>query len=86
MGLFSKKEKTVVKTETKTDVNYAQKLASIKNTFKIAHESASSLHSMMERDIQEKQDKIKELQDSIDTINMTKKDTETFMENISKLI
>lgn len=86
MGLFSKKEETVVKTETKTDVNYAQKLASIKNSFKIAHENASNLHSLMERDIQEKQDKIKELQDSIDTINVAKRDTETFMENISKLI
>jgi prefoldin subunit 5 len=40
----------------------------------------------MERDIQEKQAKIKELQDSIDTINTAKKDAETFMENISKLI
>lgn len=86
MGIFSKKEETVVKTETKTDVNYAQKLASIKNSFKIAHENASNLHSLMERDIQEKQDKIKELQDSIDTINVAKRDTETFMENISKLI
>ena len=86
MGIFSKKEETVVKTETKTDVNYAQKLAGIKNTFKIAHENASNLHSLMERGIQEKQDKIKELQDSIDTINVAKRDTETFMENISKLI
>lgn len=86
MGLFSKKEETVVKTETKSGVNYAQKLASIKNSFKIAHENASNLHSLMERDIQEKQDKIKELQDSIDTINVAKKDAETFMENISKLI
>ena len=84
MGLFNKKEETVVKTET--GVNYAQKLASIKNTFKIAHENASNLHSLMEGDIQEKQDKIKELQDSIDTINVAKRDTETFMENISKLI
>lgn len=86
MGIFSKKEETVVKTETKTDVNYTQKLASIKNSFRIAHENASNLHSLMERDIQEKQDKIKELQDSIDTINVAKRDTETFMENISKLI
>lgn len=86
MGIFSKKEEAVVKTETKTDANYAQKLASIKNSFKIAHENASNLHSMMERDIQEKQNKIKELQDSIDTINVAKRDTETFMENISKLI
>ena len=78
MGLFNKKEET--------DVNYAQQLASIKHSFKIAHENASNLHSMMERDIQEKQDKIKELQDSIDTINVAKKDTETFMENISKFI
>lgn len=84
MGLFNKKEETVVK--TKTGVNYAQKLASIKSTFKIAHENASNLHSLMERDIQEKQDKIKELQDSIDTINVAKRDAETFMENISKLI
>lgn len=86
MGLFSNKEATVAKTETKTDANYAQKLASIKNSFKIAHENASNLHSLMERDIQEKQDKIKELQDSIDNTNVAKKDTETFMENISKLI
>ena len=50
MGLFSKKEETVVTTET--NVNYAQQLASIKHTFKIAHENASNLHSMMERDIQ----------------------------------
>lgn len=84
MGLFNKKEETVVKTET--NVNYTQQLASIKHTFKIAHENASNLHSMMERDIQEKQDKIKELQDSIDTINGAKMDTETFIENISKLI
>ena len=34
---------TVVKTETKTDVSYAQKLASIKSSFKIAHENASNL-------------------------------------------
>lgn len=86
MGIFSKKEGTAVKTENKTDVNYTQKLASIKNSFKIAHENASNLHSLMERDIQEKQDKIKELQDSIDNINVAKKDAETFMENISKLI
>lgn len=84
MGLFSKKEEIAVKTET--SINYAQQLVSIKHSFKIAHENASNLHSMMERDIQEKQDKIKELQDSIDTINGAKKDTETFIENISKLI
>lgn len=86
MGLFSKKEETVVKTETKTDVNYAQKLASIKNTFKIAHENASNLYSMMEKDIQEKQAQIDTLQNSINTINEAKRDAETFMQNISKLI
>lgn len=86
MGLFNKKEETVVKTETKTDVNYAQKLASIKNTFKIAHENASNLHSMMEKDIQEKQAQIDTLQNSINTINEAKRDAEIFMQNISKLI
>lgn len=78
MGILSK-----TKTETPS---YAEQLSSIKEYFKVAHENASNLHSQMEEDIKSKEAQIASLQSEIETISTTKKDTETFMDNISKLI
>lgn len=61
-------------------------MASIKAAFKTAHENASNLHSMMEEEIKSKESQIASLKSDIETINVTKKEAETFMENISKLI
>lgn len=41
---------------------------------------------MMEEEIKSKESQIASLQSDIETINVTKKEAETFMENISKLI
>ncbi len=41
---------------------------------------------MMEEKIKSKESQIASLQSDIETINVTKKEAETFMENISKLI
>lgn len=78
MGIFSKK-KIVNQT-------FAEQMATIKSAFKIAHENASNLHSQMEEEIKSKESQIASLQSDIETINVTKKEAETFMENISKLI
>ena len=40
----------------------------------------------MEEEIKNKESRIASLQSDIETINVTKKEAETFMENISKLI
>lgn len=45
-----------------------------------------ALHSEMEKEIESKNARISQLQSDIETINVTKKETETFMANISKLI
>ena len=61
-------------------------MSSIKAAFKTAHENANNLHSQMEEEIKNKESQIASLQSDIDTINVTKKEAEIFMENISKLI
>lgn len=81
MGIFSKN--TEVPTGT---VSFAEKMANIKKAFKEAHENASTLHGEMEQEIALKLSKIDELNKQIDEINVTKKEAEEFMENISKLI
>ena len=72
--------------KTKVAPTFAEQMSSIKAAFKTAHENASNLHSQMEEEIKNKESQIASLQSDIETINVTKKEAETFMENISKLI
>ena len=74
---------------TKTKVaapSFAEQLSEIKKQLKVAHESASNLHSQMEQEIKNKEAHIMSLQSEIEIINTTKRDTETFIDNISKFI
>lgn len=82
MGIFSKTatEATVVKS------TFAEQMAAIKSAFKTAHENASNLHSQMQEEIKSKEAEIASLQSDIETINITKKEAEEFMKNISRLI
>lgn len=74
-------------TKTKvTTPSFAEQLGKIKEQFKVAHESASNLYSQMEQEIKNKEAYIASLQSEIETISTTKKETEAFMDNISKLI
>lgn len=82
MGIFS----TKVTTESVAKPTFAEQMAAIKSAFKTTHENASNLHSQMEEEIKSKEAQIATLQSDIETINVTKKEAETFMENISKLI
>lgn len=66
--------------------SFSERMASIKSMFKTAHENASNLHAEMEQEIKNKEAQIASLQSEIETISATKKDVETFMDNISKLI
>lgn len=66
--------------------SFAEQLSKIKEQFKVAHENASNLHSQMEQEIKSKEAQIMSLQSEIEIINTTKKDTETFIDNISKFI
>lgn len=72
--------------KSKVAPTFAEQMSSIKAAFKIAHENANNLHSIMEEEIKSKESQIASLQSDIETINVTKKEAETFMENISKLI
>ena len=83
MGIFGTK---VNNRNSSKSLPFAEQVAAIKSAFKIAHENASNLHSMMEEEIKSKETQIATLQSDIETINVTKKEAETFMENISKLI
>ena len=65
---------------------FSERMASIKSMFKTAHENASNLHAEMEEDVKSKSAQIESLQHDIETINACKKETEKFMENISKLV
>lgn len=65
---------------------FAEQMTAIKSAFKTAYENANNLHSQMEEEIKNKESQIASLQSDIDTINVTKKEAEVFMENISKLI
>ena len=83
MRIFS----TKVTTELVAKPTFAEQMAAIKSAFKTAHENASNLHHQMEEEeIKSKEAQIATLQSDIETINVTKKEAETFMENISKLI
>lgn len=82
MGIFG----TKVTAETAAKPTFAEQMAIIKSAFKTAHENASNLHLQMEEEIKSKEAQIATLQSDIETINVTKKEAETFMENISKLI
>lgn len=79
MGIFGTKVIVVQPT-------FAEQMAAIKSALKTAHESANNLCSQMEEEIKSKEAQIATLQSDIETINVTKKEAETFMENISKLI
>ena len=71
---------------SKSTPTFAEQMSSIKAAFKTAHENANNLHSQMEEEIKNKESQIASLQSDIATINVTKKEAEVFMENISKLI
>lgn len=74
-------------TKTKvTTPSFAEQLGKIKEQFKVAHESASNLHSQMEQEIKNKEAQIASLQSDIENINTTKAEAEAFIENISKFI
>lgn len=81
MAFGTKKTAKVIETPS-----FASRMSSIKNMFKVAHEDASNLHAEMEKEIEKKSAQIASLQSDIENINTTKKETEVFMENISKLI
>ena len=72
--------------KSKVAPSFVEQMQSIKADFKTAHENANNLHSQMEEEIKNKESQIASLQSDIETINVTKKEAETFMENISKLI
>lgn len=61
-------------------------MGSIKSMFKTAHDNASKLKADMKKELESKNAQIVSLQSDIETINVTKKEVEEFMENISKLI
>lgn len=71
---------------TKKTVQFASRMGSIKSMFKAAHENAGKLKAEMEKEIESKNAQIVSLQSDIETINVTKKEAEEFMENISKFI
>lgn len=50
------------------------------------HESANNLKAQMEKEIESKEAQMAQLQLEINSINTTKKETEMFMDNISKFI
>lgn len=65
---------------------FAEQLSRIKNQFKIAHENASNLHAKMSQEIDRKSAQILKIQEEVASITEVKRDTEVFMDNISKLI
>lgn len=71
---------------SKSTPTFAEQMTAIKSAFKNAYENANNLHSQIEEEIKNKESQIASLQNDIDTINVTKKEAEVFMENISKLI
>lgn len=82
MGIFSK---TTIKTPVRS-LTFAEKMANIKEAFKIAYDNANTLHGEMEQEITLKKSKIDELNKQIEEIEVTKEEAKTFMANISKLI
>lgn len=67
-------------------LTFAEQLSKIKNQFKIAHENASNLHAKMSQEIDRKSAQILKIQEEVDSITEVNRDTEVFMDNISKLI
>lgn len=65
---------------------FSKRMTGIKSMFKAAHENANNLHAEMEKEIENKNAQIATLQSDIETINVTKKEAEAFMENISKFL
>lgn len=80
MALFN-----TTKTEERP-LTFAKQLGKIKNQFKIAHENASNLHAKMSQEIDRKSAQILKIQEEVASITEVKRDTEVFMDNISKLI
>lgn len=76
----------MISSKSKAAPSFAEQMSSIKAAFKTAHESANNLHSQMEEEIKSKESQIASLQNDIEIINVTKREAEVFMENISKLI
>lgn len=72
--------------KTVATLSFSERMAGIKFIFKTAHENANNLHAEMEKEIENKNAQIAVLQSDIETINVTKKEAEAFMENISKFI
>ena len=70
----------------KKTLTFAEQLSKNKSQFKIAHENASNLHAKMSQEIDKKSAQILKIQEEITSITEVKKDTEVFMDNISKLI
>ena len=73
------------KTEEKP-LTFAEQLGKIENQFKVAHENASNLHAKMSQEIDRKSAQILKIQEEVASITEVKRDTEVFMDNISKLI
>lgn len=71
---------------SKKEATFAERMAGIKSAFQVAHESANNLHAEMEEKIKEKSAQICQLTSEIEAINVTRKEAEVFMTNISKLI
>ena len=70
----------------KKTLTFAEQLSKNKSQFKIAHENASNLHAKMSQEIDKESAQILKIQEEITSITEVKKDTEVFMDNISKLI
>ena len=66
--------------------SFSDRISGIKSIFKSAYEQANSLHAEIVEDIKAKNAKIAELQNDIDKVNITKKETEEFISNIEKFI
>ena len=86
MGLFNKKtikEETTVVVVRKT---FNDRLSDVKSMFKKAHEEATNLRDEMLGEIAVKQTQIENIQASINEIEVTKADTEKFINNLEKFI
>lgn len=86
MGLFNKKtikEETTVVVVRKT---FNDRLSDVKSMFKKAYEEANNLRDEMLGEIAVKQTQIENIQASINEIEVTKADTEKFINNLEKFI
>ena len=86
MVLFNKKpikEETTVVVVRKT---FNDRLSDVKSMFKKAYEEANNLRDEMLGEIAVKQTQIENIQASINEIEVTKADTEKFINNLEKFI